>query len=83
MSRAVAARLRRLEASAQNGRRQIAIWCDEADMEQAIAEVIAAGELRQEERPYCVHWTKADCPPGMHEARPIEASSARDDGSNT
>ncbi len=69
MSRAVAARLRKLEASAQDGRRQIAIWCDEADMEQAITELIAAGEFRAEDRPNCVHWTKADCPPGTHEPR--------------
>ena len=68
MSRAVATRLRRLEASAEGVRRQIAIWCDEADMEQAIAELIAAGELREADRPHCVHWTKASTPPGTHEA---------------
>ena len=70
MSRAVAARLRRLEAFAEGGRCQIAIWYeDEADMDRTIAELIAAGELREEDRPNCVHWSKASIPAGTHEER--------------
>ena len=70
MSRAVAARLRKLEASADGGRHRFAIWCeDDADMDRTIGELIAAGELREEDRPNCVHWTKAGAPAGAHEER--------------
>ena len=55
--RSIDSRLRKLEAG---GTGEIAIWCDEPSaVASTVSEMIAEGELREVDRPHCVHWTVA------------------------
>jgi hypothetical protein len=55
--RSIHSRLRKLEAG---GTGEIAIWGDDPSAVAAIvSEMIAEGELREVDRPRCVHWTVA------------------------
>lgn len=55
----IRSRLEKLEGHS-NVLRQIAIWCDEPDQVQdAIDDMVEAGELKHIDRDRCVHWTLA------------------------
>ena len=60
MSRAIRARLARLEAGL--GTKHIVVWCDTPEeMEETIQAMISEGEMRPKQRVLCVHWEWATC----------------------
>lgn len=67
MSRTIRMRLERLERSATTG--DIPVWCDLPEEVPATIEgMVAAGEIRPEERERCIFWEWATFAPGTHEA---------------
>src|SRR5258708_38025213 len=64
MNRSLVRRLARLEASAPDPTIPIFVD-DEADVGRRIDELIAEGELFEDERPRCVHWTQHKWPRPM------------------
>jgi hypothetical protein len=74
MSRAIRARLARLEAGL--GTKDIAVWCDTPEeMEETIAAMNAEGEIQPDQRVLCVHWEWARCGAGEHERHLDEIST--------
>ena len=82
MSRALRSRLQKLEARPAV-LREVRIYCDdEADMPRVVEEKIAAGEITEADRPFCVHWLKAKGPPPFTHEEVLEQLERADEPRN-